>query len=133
MAMQDLDEKLRAVLRRHPEIRLCLLFGSHASGLSKPDSDVDIAVAGAQALSPEARLNLIEEFSAVTNREVDLIDLLADTGPIMNKALSGAVVIQNADKALYAGIISRMLFLEADLMPYHYRILKERRERFLNG
>jgi len=79
------------------------------------------------------RLALIEAFSSATNREVDLVDLLADAGPILRNALSTGVVVQNADKLLYAKIISRMLFLEADVMPYHYRILRERRERFLNG
>lgn len=131
--MRSLDDKLRAVLRLHPEIHLCLLFGSQASGSSESGSDVDIAVAGTQALSSDMRLALVEAFSTATNREVDLVDLLADSGPILRNALSRGVVVQNTDKLLYAKIISRMLFLEADVMPYHYRILRERRERFLNG
>jgi predicted nucleotidyltransferase len=131
--MQSLKEELRAILKLHPEIRLCVLFGSQACGSSKSGSDVDIAVAGTQVLSPEARLEIIEAFSSTLKREVDVVDLQADAGPILKNALSKGVVIQNADKLLYAKIISRMLFLEADVMPYHHRILSERRERFLNG
>ena len=52
---------------------------------------------------------------------------------ILKQALSKGVLVQNLDKALYARLIIRMLYNQADMMPYHYRILRERRERFLNG
>jgi predicted nucleotidyltransferase len=131
--MEDLKAHLRSVTAQFPFIRLCMLFGSFASGSAKPGSDLDIAVAAESPLSPDVRLDLQEAFTTVTHREVDLIDLSVETGPILKQALSRGVIIQNDDKNLYARLISRMLFAEADMMPYYYRILRERRERFIRG
>jgi predicted nucleotidyltransferase len=131
--MEVLHEILRAVLKHYPYIRLCILFGSTASGRSTSRSDLDVAIAAEEPLLPETRLELLEAFAAATNREIDLIDLMAETGPILKQALSKCVVVQNVDKLLYARLISRMLFAEADMMPYHNRILRERRTRFIDG
>ena len=133
MNMADLHEILRSALKEYPFIRLCLVFGSTAAGKTTAASDLDVAVAAEEPLPPETRLQVLEALSTATNREVDLIDLTAETGPILKQALSKGVVVQNNDKLLYARLISRMLFAEADMMPYYHRILRERRERFFNG
>jgi predicted nucleotidyltransferase len=133
LAMEASHEALRVVLNHHPYICLCILFGSTVSGKSNSGSDLDIAVASEQPLSAETRLALVEAFSSAVGREVDLVDLAADSGHILRQALSKGIVIKNTDRPLYARLISRMLFAEADMMPYHDRILRERRARFLNG
>jgi predicted nucleotidyltransferase len=131
--MGDLHEILRTALKAFPAIRLCLVFGSMALGKSTSASDLDIAVAAEQPLAPETRLEVIEAVSGAVRHEVDLVDLMADTGPILKQALSQGTIVQNKDKLLYARLITRMLFTEADMMPYYHRILRERRERFLHG
>ena len=131
--MQALVEMVRGVLRRYPDVRLCIIFGSAVSGKTSPESDLDVAVAADQPLTADRRLELTEAFSAAANREVDLVDLMAVSGPILRQALSKGVVVTNRDKDLYARLISRMLFNQADMMPYYDRILRERRTRFLNG
>jgi predicted nucleotidyltransferase len=130
--MEKLQARIRGVLHRYPDIKLCIVFGSTAAGKASFDSDLDIAVAAEQPLSGGKCLELIEELSAATNRAIDLIDLMTATGPISKQALSTGVVVQNLNKSLYAGIISRMLFNQADMMPYYERILRERRRRFIN-
>jgi len=75
----------------------------------------------------------MEAVSAATSRAVDLIDLTTQSGPILKQAPSKGTILRNADKLLYARLITRMLFEEADMMPYYRRILAERRERYLNG
>jgi predicted nucleotidyltransferase len=131
--MQTLQEIIRGVLRRYPDVRLCIVFGSAASGKTSAESDLDVAVAADQPLTADRRLELTEAFSAAANREVDLVDLMAVSGPILRQALSKGAVVTNRDKGLYARLISRMLFNQADMMPYYDRILRERRARFLNG
>ena len=131
--MQTLQEMIRGVLRRYPDVRLCIIFGSAVSGKTSPESDLDVAVAADQPLRADRRLELTEAFSAAANREVDLVDLMAVSGPILRHALSKGAVVTNRDKDLYARLISRMLFNQADMMPYYDRILRERRTRFLNG
>jgi predicted nucleotidyltransferase len=131
--MEKLRESLRKTLKNFENIKLCIVFGSVAAGKSSSTSDLDIAVAGDLPLSSEKILELVEALGEVLNHEIDLIDLTTATGPILKQALSTGVVIQNLDKSLYARLISRMLFNEADMMPYFHRTLQERRKRFLNG
>jgi predicted nucleotidyltransferase len=131
--MVELRELIRKVLNRHPDIKLCIVFGSIAAGNASSNSDLDIAVAAEQPLGGDKCLELMEEFSTVTNCEIDLVDLMAATGLILKQALSTGVVLQNSDKCLYARLISRMLFNQADMMPYYNRTLLERRRRFING
>ena len=131
--MQSLQAIVHLVLKDYPEIQLCIVFGSAASGKISVRSDVDIAVAAHQALPAYRRLQLTEALSTATKRDVDLIDLVAVSGPILKQSLTKGVVVQNRDKLLYAGLISKMLFNQADMMPYYDRILRERRARFLYG
>jgi uncharacterized protein len=131
--METFKDSIQSVLRRHPDIKLCIVFGSVAAGKASADSDADIAVAAEQPLSGNKILDLMKEFSAAMNCEIDLIDLMTATGLILKQALSTGRIAQNLDKSLYARLISRMLFNQADMMPYYDRILQERRRRFLNG
>jgi uncharacterized protein len=131
--MEKIREALQKVLEHHPNIKLCIVFGSTAAGRASGHSDLDIAVAGEQSLECDKFLELIAEFSAASNREIDLVDLTAVHGPILKQALTTGKIVQNRNKSLYAKLISRMLFNETDIMPYYNRILRERRKRFLNG
>ena len=130
--MDKLQELIRKALNRHPEIKLCIVFGSTAAGKASSDSDLDIAVAAGQPLSSEKYLQLVEDLSSETNREIDLVDLMIAKGIIASQALSTGVIMQNIDKGLYAQLISRMLFNQADMMPYYDRTVMERRRRFIN-
>ncbi len=130
--MKNLRVLIRRVLAQYPDIKLCIVFGSVAAGNSSDHSDLDIAIAADQPISTDKYLELIEQFSSATSRDIDLIDLMTATGPILRQALSRGQIVQNHDKSLYARLISRMLFNQADMMPYHERILRERRERFIN-
>lgn len=131
--MATLQEMLLGVLDGFSEIQLCIVFGSAASGRAVSGSDLDIAVAADKPLTTKRRLELAEVLSTAANQEIDLIDLMADSGPIIRQALSKGVIVKNLNKSLYAKIISRMLFNQTDMMPYYDRILRERRARFLNG
>jgi uncharacterized protein len=131
--MAQLKETLRKIVSRFPDVRLCILFGSAASGAMSDGSDLDIAVAAPQPLSAEMRLALMEAIATATGRVIDLIDLMAVSGPILRQILSKGMIVQNRDKTLYASLISRMLFNQADMMPYYERTLRERRERFFHG
>jgi len=109
-----LQELIQGVLDCFPDVKLCILFGSAATEKSGPDSDLDIAVAAAEALTAARRLELTGAFSAATNRPIDLVDLMAESGLIVKHSISKGVVVRNPNKNLYARIISRMLFDQAD-------------------
>jgi predicted nucleotidyltransferase len=131
--MDKIKKSVLKVLDRFSEIKLCIIFGSVPAGKALSDSDLDIAVAAERSLSEEAYLELAAALADAVNREIDLVDLNIATGTILKKALSDGAIVLNNDKNLYAGLISKMLFNEADMMPYFHRTLEERRKRFLNG
>lgn len=55
--LEQLGKKLPAILDKRP-VLLAYLYGSTASGLALPFSDLDIALYLAEPLSPRERLNL---------------------------------------------------------------------------
>ncbi|MBN2701618.1 MAG: nucleotidyltransferase domain-containing protein [Methylothermaceae bacterium] len=123
-------EPIRSVLRRHPELRMVLLFGSLAAGRAGPHSDVDLAVAADQPLKAEEKMRLMAELAEATGRPVDLIDLKVVGEPLLGQILQGGKRILGSDER-YAELIKRHLFEEADFMPYYRRILAERRRAWL--
>ena len=69
-------DRIRHVLLEGPPLRLAILFGSHARGTARPDSDLDLAI-----LPVDPALSLRDENLLVTNLEratgasIDLVRL----------------------------------------------------------
>lgn len=126
----DTDEQLRAVLAAFPHIELALLFGSVARGDERPQSDLDIAVGARHALSAAQKIALIEALAERTGRPIDLVDLRTVGEPLLGQILRHGRRLLGSDKA-YGQLISRHLFDQADFVPYHARILAERRAAWI--
>ena len=94
-------------------------------------SDVDIAVAGGRVFSAEEKVRLSQALSHALKREVDLVDLQAISGLILQQALCRGLIVKNDDHALYAGLLKRLWYNQADMMPYVRRILEQRRDSWL--
>lgn len=73
---------------------LLFLFGSHASGRARAESDVDIALSFTHEMIPEAekRIELIGSLSDQLGREVDLV-VLNQASPILKMQ-----VLRNGEK-----------------------------------
>ncbi len=123
-------ELITAVLARHPHIELAILFGSLATGQARPDSDLDLAVAGAALLTPEESSALIADLADNLGRPVDLIDLATVGEPLLGQILRHGRRVLGSD-ARYASLLSRHLFDMADFVPYRSRILAERRRAWI--
>jgi predicted nucleotidyltransferase len=124
--------KLKELMGENPDILLCILFGSLANNKENRDSDLDIAIACRTSLDSLKKQKLIEELALIFGRPVDLIDLKIVSGTLLHQILTNGKLIYCIDHYLYAELIKKMLFNQADMMPYHHRILKERRERWIN-
>ena len=74
---------LKGVLAQFPTLVLALVFGSVAQGRERADSDLDIAVAALQPLTPVERMNVIAALAEQTGRPVDLIDLSGVVEPLL--------------------------------------------------
>lgn len=119
------------VLKGFPSISFAGIFGSAAKGRLTDHSDVDIAVAALLPLSLERRADLLTALSRALDREIDVIDLQAVTGLILQQALCTGKIIKKTDTRVYAGLLKRMLFNQADMMPYYRRILEHRNRAWL--
>jgi predicted nucleotidyltransferase len=121
------------VLDAYPQILLATLFGSAVRDQLTDQSDLDIAVAALTILPLALRLELADRLTQALHREVDLIDLQAVSGTILEQSLCHGRIILKKDSVLYAELIKRFWFNQADMMPYTRRILAERRRRFLHA
>lgn len=119
------------VLDRHPSIVIAILFGSLATGRSRNDSDLDLAVASTAPLNPQTRIQLIEELAIGLGRPVDLIDLAQTHGPLLQQILTKGRLLLCTDRTRYADLLLRVVYEEADVMPYYRRILTERRQAWI--
>ena len=119
------------VLARHPSIAVAILFGSLATGHVRGDSDLDLAVASTAPLTSQTRLQLIEELALALGRPIDLIDLSQTHGPLLQQILTKGRLIICTDRTRYADLLLRVVYEEADVMPYYRRILTERRQAWI--
>ena len=117
---------LREVLGRFPMVRLALVFGSVAAGTARPDSDLDLAVDAGHALSAAQMLDLTEALAEQTGSPVDLIDLATVSVPLLGQIVRHGQVILGSNEDV-AQLMGRYLVQQADFMPLHDRILRERR------
>jgi predicted nucleotidyltransferase len=92
MSAEAMAARIRRVLARHTDIKLALLFGSHARGTAGPASDVDVAVtAGASDC-----LALAAELAEALEREVDVLPLDDEVGyPLLMELLRDGIVVHD--------------------------------------
>lgn len=126
-----IEERLRPVLAGHPSIVLAILFGSLAKDRARSDSDLDLAVATSTPLTSHAHIALIEDLALALGRPVDLIDLDQAHNPLLQQILTKGRKIVCHDRTRYAELILRMVYEEADVMPYYRRILSDRRQAWI--
>lgn len=118
-------------MSRYPSITLVILFGSMAQDRHRTGSDLDIAVASSIPLTTEIHIAIIEDLALAIGRPVDLIDLDRTHNPLLQQILTKGRKVLCHDRTRYAELILRMVYEEADLMPYYRRILSERRQAWI--
>jgi predicted nucleotidyltransferase len=131
----DPDERqhITNLLRGDDRITAAWVFGSVAAGTTTPTSDLDVAVLASDPLSAEEKTALIEHLAQETGRPVDLIDLQATRGPIVDRVLQTGTRLFCDDTTLYAEFLNRWWLDRADWRPYRRRIRKERREQWIGS
>lgn len=126
--------RIADTLAQHPELTLGIVFGSIADETATARSDLDIAVAGARALSPDEKLRLIDELALTSRRTIDLVDLHDLHGPLLARLLkSGRLVLRRENDDIYPRLILRAIADEADFLPYRRRLLEARRQAWIGN
>ncbi len=128
---QEYIDKILAVTDDYPEILFCSAYGSIAHNKLTADSDIDIAVAGNSPIPLEKLSELSIRLSDVCRREIDLVDLQSKSGVILQQVLCEGKVILKKSSDLYARLILKMWYNQADMMPNVRMIWERRRKRFL--
>ena len=128
-----LAQHLTGFLSCYPTIRLAILFGSQANAgqPKRLDSDIDLAILADSPLSSTFKLQLIETIGAELGRPVDIVDVYDAPEPILGEVFKGQRLL--GDDATYAQLLTRHLLNTADFVPLQQRILKERRERWIQS
>jgi predicted nucleotidyltransferase len=129
--ISDLDRKIKHVMARHPSVVLAIPFGSMATDQARNDSDLDIAVATSTPLTTQTHIAIIEDLALTVGRPVDLIDLDRTHNPLLQQILTKGRRVLCHDRTRYAELLLRMVYEEADLMPYYRRILSDRRQAWI--
>ncbi len=75
--------------------------------------------------------DLATELSIHLRREVDLIDMQQVSGPILEQALCRGELMKNSDPDLYARLLKKLWYEQADMLPYYRRVLEERSRQWL--
>jgi uncharacterized protein len=94
----DLIVRLRTALETGPPVRLAVLFGSAASGRTRPDSDVDVAILlGESDPAEPLELALSRTLTLAAGTEVDLIRIeRASTLLKWQIATNGVLLVQQS-------------------------------------
>ena len=91
-------ERVQNTLRKHP-VKLAILFGSHATDTSTPQSDIDIAVAFENVRSSDAGYNsaffgLSADLSDIlSSDDVDLVDLHSMSPSLLETAFEHGLLL----------------------------------------
>jgi predicted nucleotidyltransferase len=114
VAVADVAQALGRALADRADIEVAILFGSRARGDARPDSDVDLAVAGVVD-----RLALTAELSRATGHEVEVVDLAAAGYPLLSAIVQDGVLVHEGVRSAYGRWLSRVLSeLELDRPMY---------------
>jgi predicted nucleotidyltransferase len=129
----NICDRIVNVLDTEPGLNVVIIYGSVVSGNMRPDSDVDLAVMFDSPMDVERKMHIKARLEREFSRNVDLVDLSTLSGTILKQILcKGRVLIKN-DTNVLAGLLQRMIYNQANMMPYVRRTLLERQRRFVNG
>ena len=129
----SLAQQLTALLSRYPLIKLAILFGSQADLTRKKHfgSDIDLAIMTTEPINSHFKMELIQAISTELDRPVDIIVVNDAPEPILGEVLKGQRLL--GDHNTFAQLLTRHLLNVADFLPLRQRILKERRDRWIQS
>lgn len=129
---ENVEQQIKKWLSKHPSIHFAILFGSFAKQTSTQSSDIDLAIELDKPLTAEIKLDLLQTFSELTDRRIDLIDLKTVGEPLLNQIIQHGKVLKGTEADLIPLSIKNINMMQ-DFTPYLKRTLKERRARLLHG
>lgn len=128
--IKHVTDRAEQLLKQLPDIQLAFVYGSMATGTASACSDLDLAVLFTHSLNAKDKMELSADVTAATVTTVDLVDLYSLRGTLLRQILvKGKLLVKNNPDSLQQ-LMHRMIYNEADMMPYIKRSLLERQQRF---
>lgn len=123
--MSDLESKLTGWCQSNA-IRLCILFGSQATGRTHAMSDVDLALWPSQPPEPRQKLRWIVELQRLLDREVSLVIVSPRLDPVLGMEIvrHGQVIMQ-ATSDIWQKERAKLWYAYNDSLPFRRAALEE--------
>jgi predicted nucleotidyltransferase len=136
-----LREALPGILENEPA-RVAYLYGSHATGLATPFSDVDIALVLGRPIAPLERLRLMLRVQLALYHRCDILEAdvrVIDDAPIIfrGRVVTEGILLYSRDEETRVDFEVRTRMLYFDYLPVYEQLqaemLRHVRERGLHG
>lgn len=114
---EDLIAEIEAALAEAPDLSVIVLHGSALTGHLRPDSDVDLALAGDEPLDADRLVELDALLGRRLGRGVDLRDLRRARGLFLYRLLRTGRVLRNRDPRLLAHLACEAMDWATDVLP----------------
>lgn len=123
---QEPIQSVISFLESQPAIEMAILFGSFAHGTQTKNSDIDLAIAGADNFSIEGRLSLVTEINKISCREVDLVVLLSAKGAILFETMVNGTLLFCKNTAIRESLLKGMWREQDDDYRFSQKVLMQR-------
>lgn len=111
-------------------VKLCVLFGSQATGRQRPDSDVDLAVWPNEMPSAAAKLAWLRELETLLDKPVNLALVSADLDPVLGfEIVRDGRLIYEQQPELWFKHRAQLWFAYTDSLPFR-QAAKNQMQRF---
>ena len=109
--------RLKERLDRDPNVRFAMIFGSHARGVARAGSDLDLAVYFTHPPAGLDHLDLLSELSDLAGHEVDLVVLNRASALLRHQVLKSRIPLCLKDRLVYTAFREKAM---ADYDTYRY-------------
>ena len=107
-------------------VKLCVLFGSQATGRQRPNSDVDLAVWPSEMPSAATKLAWLRELETLLDKPVNLALVSADLDPVLGfEIVRDGRLIYEQKPDLWFKHRSQLWFAYTDSLPFRQAAQKQ--------
>lgn len=127
--LEEMVQTLEEWCRGQP-VRLCVLFGSQATGKTHPGSDVDVALWPVEPLTAAMKLDWVVELEDILGREASLVLVSPDLDPVLGfEIVRGGRLVYESEPELWLKQRARLWHAYNDSLPFR-RAAREQLRQF---
>jgi len=132
LSLKDI-EQMTQILLNQAGLITAILYGSQASGTAGPQSDVDLALAGTQKLSPERMIEVSQKLEKLLGLTVQVRDLRRANGLFLNQVLTKGKILVSRDDLFLTELIIQNLDYMTDVYPAYYSESLRQNQEYFHG